>query len=54
MGGRHVRAKTSANVRVMYPSKKEKVLVTRDQKLIKSIKKLGLMGMLILKHELLH
>ena len=44
IGRKHIRAKTSATVEVMYPSKKEKVLVTWDQKVIRDISKLGLMG----------
>ena len=44
IGRKHVRAKTSATFGVMYPSEKEKELVTRDQKVIKDISKLGLIG----------
>jgi hypothetical protein len=44
-GGKHVKAKTSATVGVMYPSEKENVLVIKDQKFIKVINKLGLIGM---------
>jgi hypothetical protein len=49
MGSRHIRAKMSTNVRVMYPSGKENVLVTGDQKLIKAVSKLGSMGNVILR-----
>ncbi len=49
MGGKQVKAKTSATIGVMYPSeekkKKKKVLVIEDQKVIKDINKLGFIGM---------
>ncbi len=45
IGRKHKRAKTSATVGVIYPSGKEKVLVTEDQEDRRDINKLGLIGM---------
>ena len=45
IGRKHIKAKTSATVGVMYPLGKEKVLVTRDQKDRRDISRLGLIGM---------
>ncbi len=35
IGRKHVKAKTSATIGVMYPLEKEKILVTRNQKVIR-------------------